>query len=281
MSAFTEKLRYEWSRSGIILQLLIINLVVFILLNLSANFNWRWIGYFAMPMGWEGLVHRPWTVITSMFSHEDFSHIFYNMIWFYVFGRIFVDVTGFHHWTKITFVYIFGGLLGAVFLTPLFLMFPDFFGSYALGASGAVMSIALAVGFFVPDYKINFMLVGEIKIKWVVAFVFVTSTLIDLSDNVGGKVDHLGGAVFGTIYGLSLRNGRDLSAWFTRLLTKKRGSKLKVVHSRKTRTDYEYAEYRHEEEKTLDELLDKINRSGYESLSRKEKETLHVLSKKK
>lgn len=280
MGSFADRLKYEWKRSGIILQLLIINVIVFIPLNLSSNFNWHLTEYMAMPTSPELLIARPWTLITSMFSHESFSHIFYNMLWFYVFGRIFVEVTGFVHWTKISFIYVFGGLVGAAFLLPLFFIFPNW-GTYALGASGAVMALALAVGFYSPNYEVNFILIGPVKIKWVVLFVFATSTLIDLADNIGGKVDHLGGALFGMLYGLNLKNGRDLSAWFSRLLSKRNGKRLKVVHTRKTRSDYEYNEYRYEEEKTLDELLDKINRSGYESLSRKEKETLHILSKKK
>ncbi|MBC7865421.1 MAG: rhomboid family intramembrane serine protease [Bacteroidia bacterium] len=280
MSSFADSLRRSWRESGIILQLILLNLLIFILLNFSKNFDLHWVDYMAMPMKPADLASRPWTFITCMFAHEDFGHIFYNMLLLWMVGKIFVFVTGFTHWSKITFLYIAGGALGNIFLYAAALALPEIFNAkYCLGASSGVMAIALAVAFFSPDYRVNLIFIGEVKIKWVVAFLFATSTLLNLSMNTGGKISHLGGAVFGTIFGLQLKHGKDLSAWLTKLFSSKKRSNLKVVHKRGV-SDYEYNEMRHEKEKTLDELLDKINKSGYESLSKKEKETLHVLSKK-
>jgi membrane associated rhomboid family serine protease len=280
VAAFLDKLKHEWTKSGIVLQIVIINLIVFFPLNYSYNFGGSLDEYFALSLNLDTFLHHPWTFISCLFSHREFGHIFFNMIWLWVMGRIFIEITGFTHWTKITFLYLFGGFLGNIFLYCFALIFPRFSGD-VLGASDGVMAIAFAIAFYRPNFEVNFFLVGEIKIKWVVAFLFVTSTLIDVSANAGGKISHLGGAVFGMVYGLNLKNARDISAWFTRLFTRTKKSHLKVVHNKKTRTDEEYNNIRYNEESTLNGLLDKINRSGYESLSKKEKETLHILSKRK
>lgn len=282
MSGFLDKAKYEWRRSGIIFQIIVINVLIFIPLNLSRAFDWGLREYLVLPLDPSVFVHHPWTFITCMFSHEDFMHIFSNMIWFYMMGRIFITVTGFEHWTKMTYLYVMGGVVGNIFLFAFSLLLPRLFGAtYALGASDGVMAVALAVGFFAPNYVVNLFLVGEVRIKWVVAFLFIISTLVDLSANTGGKVSHLGGAVFGAVYGLRLKRGKDISAWFTRLFSRKsRPVKMKVVHKRAV-SDDEYNELRRDDERVLNDLLDKINKSGYDSLNKKEKETLHLLSRKK
>ena len=281
MSAF-ENIKYELKKSGIIVQLILINLIIFLPMNFSKFFFPGLLEYFAMPMEPKIFITKPWTLFTSMFTHVEFGHIFYNMLLFFMMGRIYVYLTNFQRGSNLLFLYIFGGLSGAA-LTFLFgLLFPQFTGAIAYGASAAVMAITLAAGVYSPNYPVNMILIGEIKLKWVVGFIFLTSTVIDVAVNTGGKVAHLGGSIFGMIYAIQLKNGRDMGAWLGNVFKFKKRSKLKVVHkASKATRDEDYNALKRNDERTLNELLDKINKSGYESLTKGEKETLHQLSKKK
>jgi membrane associated rhomboid family serine protease len=228
-------------------------------------------------------IYRPWTIITSMFTHEDLGHIFYNMLLFFMMGRIFLFVTNFRKGVNLLFLYIAGGISGSILVFLFALVIPNFIGAIGFGASAAVMAITLAAGVFSPNYPINLILIGEIKLKWLVGFIFLTSTVIDVVNNTGGKIAHLGGSIFGIIYAVQLKNGNDLSEWFLGVFKRKHKVKLKVVHNQNKRgvRDEEYNGMKRDEERVLNDLLDKINKSGYESLSKSEKETLHLLSKKK
>ena len=276
-----EKLKYNWSSSGILLQLILINVILFIPLNISASFGGNLVSYFALSLNFSEFIAKPWTFLTCMFSHESLGHIFSNMLLLFMMGRIFLVVTGFTHWTKITFLYLFGGISGNILLLMSKFLFPGMLAAnYALGASDGVLAIALAVGIFCPDYIVHLILFGEVRLKWIVAVIFILSTLIDLQVNTGGKISHLGGAAFGIIYGWQLKNRNDLSDWFTALFTSGfKRSKLKVVHKKNKYSSYN--SYTDNDEQLLNALLDKINKSGYESLKKEEKETLHRLSKKK
>ena len=159
------------------------------------------------------------------------------------------------------------------------MLLPTFgIGGNLLGASAAVSAVAVVVGIMAPNMPVNLMLIGEVKLKWVVIASFVLSTLIDFSINTGGKISHIGGALFGLFYGLQMKSGKDISLIFSNLF--KRSSKLKVVH-RQGNSPKDTGNSKSDEEKMLNELLDKINKSGYDSLSRSEKEILHQLSRKK
>ena len=280
MPELFNRLKYNWKQSGVILQIIIINVLIFIPLNISIFLNAPLRDYFVLSLNPSEFILKPWTFITCLFAHEEFMHILSNMLWFYMMGRIFVVVTGFTHWSKITFIYLFGGLTGNLLLITSSFILPSFLphSAYILGASDGVMAISLALAFFCPDYIVNLIFIGEVRLKWVVAVLFLMSTLVDLSVNTGGKISHFGGALFGAFYGIQLKNGRDISVWFTQLFKFRfqSRSKLKVVH----RAGHS-EKMQHTDELSLNKLLDKINKSGYESLSKSEKEELHYLSKRK
>jgi membrane associated rhomboid family serine protease len=252
---------------------IIINGVIFLALNLLFHvLNINLIPYISVHSGMPGFFIHAWGVITYMFSHLDLSHVFYNMLWLFFMGQIFIVMIGEQ---RLLFTYLFGGISGAILFVIASQIFPKQDG-YLIGASASVMAITVAAGTFAPNMPVSVFLIGEVKLKWVVLASFVMFSLIDLSVNTGGKISHIGGALFGFIYGKQLKNRNDIGAWFQRLINRQ---SLKVVHRRKfTDEDYNYA--KRQEEKTLDELLDKINRSGYDSLSKREKERLHELSKK-
>ena len=246
-------------------QILLINGVFFLLCNILSNLgNHSLITYFTMPSDLSELVVRFYTPLTYMFTHSDFGHVFFNMFYFYFMGEIFSSIVG---EKRLWFVYISGGIAGAILFSLLFnLFFPGHW--YLLGASASVTAVSIVAAIYAPNLPVSVFFIGSFPLKWVVLVFFIASTIIDISVNTGGKIAHIGGAFFGLLYGMQLKKGNDLMAFFKR---KPKTSKLKIVKN--TRADAD--------EKTLDELLDKINRSGYESLSKQEKETLQKIASKK
>ncbi|MFL5753018.1 MAG: rhomboid family intramembrane serine protease, partial [Bacteroidia bacterium] len=257
MASFLENIRNEIRFSNILVKLVLINVAIFIPLNLLLNFGINAVQYMAMPTEFGTFLFKPWTLITAMFSHADLGHILGNMLLLFFLGQVFTAVIGSH---RVLFVYIASGICGGLLLLIAGTILPHYFGGYALGASAAVMGIIVAAGVYTPDMPVNLMFIGEIRLKWVVLFLFATATIIDFANNTGGRLAHLGGAVFGLIYALQLKKGNDLSSGFTSFLKRKQKSKLKVVH-KKTVSDEVYNKSKADEQRMLDEILDKINRS--------------------
>jgi len=175
-------------------------------------------------------------------------------------------------------VYCMSGLFGAALLLIAGLIFPDSFQSAVLiGASAAVMGVVMVMAVYAPNFMVSLWGIINMPYKYFAALTFVLSTVIDFSLNTGGKISHIGGTVFGLLYGFYLKRGIDLFDF--RFLTRKK-SKLKVVSYTKTIDDV-YNENKLAKESRMDELLDKISKSGYDSLTKKEKDELFKLSQKK
>ena len=219
-----------------------------------------------MPSNISELPLRFYTPLTYMFTHMELGHIFFNMIYLYFMGEIFSSIVG---EKRLWFVYICGGLVGAFLFSFFFNLFVA--GNYyLLGASASVTAISIVTAIYAPNLPVSIFFIGSFPLKWVVLVLFILSTIIDISVNTGGKVAHIGGALFGLLYGMQLKKGNDLMEFFKRK-PKAKSKNLKVIHNIKMDAD----------EKTLDEILDKINKSGYESLTQKEKETLQKIASKK
>jgi len=238
--------------------------------------------WLAVPADLHILIQKPWTILTYMFLHENLWHLFFNMLMLYFGGVIFTEYLGSK---KLLLVYILGGIMGAAFYIASFNIFPAFANvipfSVALGASASVMAIIIAIAAYIPDYTIRLFLFGELKFKWV-AIIFVILDLMSIEkSNPGGHIAHLGGAFFGFIYILLLKKGlivKQLSNPFRKLF--KRKPKVKATYSRKPKTDDDFRYERKVHEQRIDEILDKIKKSGYESLSKEDKEYLFKASKK-
>jgi hypothetical protein len=205
-----------------------------------------------------------------MFMHANIWHLLFNMLWFYWFGQIFEEFLGKR---RTLGLYFMGGLAGAFLFVFSYNVFPFFThvnaaaGSVLVGASASVMTIMVATATLVPDYTISLIFIGPVRIKWLVLF-FVILDFLSIADlNAGGELAHLGGALIGFMYIKQLQNGNDWIEGIRKLF--KPRPKLKVVatnHSRKS-TDLP----RQEE---IDLILDKISKSGYDSLNKQEKEIL-------
>jgi len=276
-------------------RLIYINVVVFVLITLVAGIGFllnnqdvsgKALNLLSVPASLNALLLRPWTLITYMFTHKDIWHILFNMLWLYSFGRIFLEYLD---QRKLVAVYLLGGLSGALVYILSFNIFPAFTGvladSAAIGASASVMAIVIAISAYVPDYTVQLFLFGRIKIKYLALAIFVFTSIMDFSVNSGGKLAHIGGAFFGYLYILNLKHGRDMGKGFNSIIDFfvtifKPGKKLKVTH-KKVATEYEYNKIKVEQQKTINHILDKISKGGYDSLTKEEKETLFKESQKK
>jgi membrane associated rhomboid family serine protease len=278
-----------------LIKLIYINAGVFLLIAVSAIFGFllnntaipaKVLSFLSVPADLNVLIYRPWTIITYMFTHKDILHILFNMLWLYWFGKIFLEYLD---QRKFVAVYLLGGISGAILYIFSFNVFPAFSGvlsdSVAIGASASVMAVVIAIAAYVPDYTINLFLFGSIRIKYMALAIFIFTSVVDFSVNSGGKLAHMGGALFGYLYTLNIRRGRDLGKGFNKVvdflatLFKPR-KKLKVTH-KKPSSDYEYNAVKTERQKRINSILDKISKGGYESLTKEEKDFLFRESQNK
>jgi len=248
--------------------------------------------YMALPSELTTLAAKPWTVITYMFLHEEFFHLLFNMVMLYFGGLIFLEYLS---PSKLLWTYILGGLSGAFFFVLAFNIFPVFEqirgDAVALGASASVLAIIIAIATYVPDYSIQLILFGRLKLKYLALIFILIDVLSIQSSNPGGHIAHLGGALWGFIYATSLRKGAiffDFSHFFSSIKLPSFGLKRKSAKFDTTRpdtgrplTDDDYNEKRAEFQEEIDLILEKISRSGYSSLTKQEKDLLFKSSNKK
>lgn len=243
--------------------------------------------WLSVPSDTNALLSRPWTVFSYMFLHEEFLHILMNMLWLFWFGRIFLSYLD---QKKLVSIYLIGGLTGAATYIFAFNLFPVFedvrFGSYALGASASVMAVVLATVIYAPNHIVRLMFIGSVKIKYIALFFIATDIISIPGGNAGGHLAHLGGAFYGWLFISQLRKGKDISTGFNSLadsflsLFKKRKMKVSYKNTPKM-GDKEYNKTKKQNQAHLDSILEKIAKSGYDSLSKEEKEILFKSSNQK
>lgn len=292
MDGIFTNLQKTFRQGNILAKLIYINVGLFILIRLAGVlfmlFNVPgipFLPYLQMPSSPELFLTRPWTLITYMFTHFDFLHILFNMLWLYWFGGLFLT---FFSERQLGGLYLLGGIAGGILFIATYNIFPYFeqvaYSSYLMGASASVMAIVFAVSFYKKDLEINLFLIGRIKLIYLALFTFVIDLLAITSENAGGHIAHIGGALFGIWFAARIQRGKDLTApmnrvvdWVVNLFKPK--PKMRVTYKR-PETDYEYNARKHREHVDLDTILDKLKRSGYESLSAEEKKKLFDASKK-
>jgi membrane associated rhomboid family serine protease len=270
---------------GLFLVISIIGIIGYLVVNPEVS-N-QTIRFLSVPSSLNTLIYRPWTLFTYMFTHKELLHILFNMLWLYWFGMIFLE---YFDQKKLVAVYILGGLAGAITYVASYNIFPAFANVVEdsiplLGASASVMAIVIAIAVYVPDYTVMLFLFGRVKIKYIAIVIFILTSVLDFSVNSGGKLAHIGGALFGYIFTLSFRQGHDISRWFNRIIDSvftlfKPSGKMKVTY-RKSANEYEYNKVKAEHQDQINKILDKISKGGYDSLTREEKETLFKESQKK
>ena len=288
-------LKRKFCSGSILTKLLFVNVGVFVLSHLiSVTFmlfkmdDFPFLLYLQLPASPELLLCRPWTLFTYMFAHFDFLHLLFNMLWLYWFGGLFLQ---FFNERQLGGLYLLGGLAGAFFFLLAYNIFPYFQDvvsfSYLIGASASVMAVVFAVSFYRKDLEINLFLIGRIKLIYLAIFTLAIDLLAITSENAGGHIAHIGGALFGIWFASRMSSGKDLTTsinrlvdWCVNLFKRRPGRpKMRVTYKR-NETDYEYNARKHQETVELDAILDKLKRSGYESLSAEEKKRLFDASGK-
>ncbi|MBF9236721.1 rhomboid family intramembrane serine protease [Hymenobacter sp. BT683] len=233
------------------------------------------------------LLRHPWTVLTYAFVHRDFFHILWNMLNLYWFGKLIREYLGDR---RLVSLYILGGIAGAALFLLSYNLIPklaDGPGALVVGASGAVTAIIVAAATLLPDYTFSLILIGPVKIKWIAAVVVILSLAGVNGGNAGGEIAHLGGALLGFVFIKQLQAGRDLGRpvqavgnFFANLFN--RPPAMRVSSTRRpepvTATSVSGSKKATVANQPLqdeiDTILDKISRSGYESLSKEEKQKL-------
>jgi membrane associated rhomboid family serine protease len=240
--------------------------------------------FFALPANLLDIATRPWTLVTYMFLHLDFWHILFNMMWLFWFGRIFMEYLSSR---QLIVTYFLGGFAGGLLYILAFNIFPAFRSSLdasvALGASASVMAIVTAISFFVPNYSIQLLFIGRIRILYLAIILFVFDFFAIPTGNAGGHIAHIGGALFGYFFSLYLR--KTQYAYSTGVFTSlaNRISKLfrtgpktsyRNPQASRPRTDEDYNAEKNTNQKRIDSILEKISRGGYDSLTKEEKDFL-------
>ncbi|MCF2604263.1 rhomboid family intramembrane serine protease [Parabacteroides distasonis] len=293
MDGIITNLKRSFQAGSILKKLIFINIAVFILIRLLGIllllFNLQdfpILLYLQLPASSMALLSRPWTLFTYMFTHFEFLHILFNMLWLYWFGELFLQV---FNERQLGGLYVLGGLAGALLFVVSYNLFPYFQEvasfSFLMGASASVMAIVFAISFYRKEIEIHLLLFGRIKLIYLALFTFVIDLLAMTSDNAGGHIAHIGGALFGIWFASRYAQGKDLTAPINRLIDKlvnlgKRKPKMSVTYGGRSNKDWEYNARKQQQAANIDAILDKLKRSGYGSLSADEKKQLFDASKK-
>ena len=297
MGNFISDLKNGFKRGSISLQFIYINVGVFVVTTLVSVFlmlfNLSNAGLFQvleLPAYVPNFLVQPWSLLTYMFLHADALHLLFNMLWLYWFGQLFLGIFSARH---LRGLYILGGLCGGLLYMLAFNVFPYFqnhiYGTWLLGASASVLAIVVATAVREPEYRVNFMFVGAVRLKYVALFMVITDLLFMTSGNGGGHIAHLGGALAGWWFAASLRKGHDVTKWINnvfdwvnggfRFKIPARKPKMKATKGGKN-ADYDYNAQKKRQSEEIDRILDKLKKSGYSSLTTEEKKRLFDASKR-
>ena len=302
--SINQDIKNYFKSGNMIDKIIIVNVLVFLAITLIkifflifelGSFKSTFIGFFALHSNIIEDLLKPWVFITHMFVHEGLFHILFNMLWLYLFGRIVGDLLGNK---RILPLYILTGLGSAI----VFILSMSFLYSgqdiTAIGASGAVLGLAVVAAALNPEMSIRLFLLGNVRLKYLVlGLVILDLVFLSNGSNTGGRFGHLGGALTGGIYMFLLRNKQvDMTNPIINILDSltnfynsffddadiKKNRKIKKSNpsrkkngGRRSNIDKNLS---HQEQ--LDLILEKIKKSGYDSLTKEEKEFLFQASKK-
>lgn len=246
---------------GGVMMLVAVNAVVIVALTLIGFFT-RLSGHEVYAAAWLDVppgthfIERPWTLLTYMITQTDIWHAIFNMLWLYWFGVMYQNLTSPRRLVKL---YIAAGLCGAAFYIAGSLVWPASAGLGLEGASAAVMGVVTATACLIPDYRMNLLLFGPVKIKWIAIVTIAIFAFGLTGNNSGAHIAHIGGVITGL-------------AWV--FVPRLKSARYKS--GRSSAGALSEADARAE----LDALLDKVRRSGYASLTADERRRMFDLSKR-
>ena len=276
---------YKFKTLNIANKLIVINIAVFLLFfiasflfNTSSEVLMQW---FVLPEEPIEVLKQPWSLLTYSFLHGGFMHILFNMIWLNFFSKFILNL--FSEKRFLT-VYLLGALYGGLLFVTAYNVFPVFQSKagYLLGASASVSALMVFAATYSPNISFRFFMV-TIKL-WQLAVGLFLLDLFRLGSgtNPGGMLSHIGGAVFGYLYAVQLAKGNDIGLWFEKIVaslanlfkTRKNTPFRKVHKTPKNTTKKKTTSVKDERQIKIDGILDKIGKSGYESLTKQEKDFL-------
>ncbi|MEP2937190.1 MAG: rhomboid family intramembrane serine protease [Gilvibacter sp.] len=283
----SNSLAYKYKSASVLIKIIVINIAVFLvfylgsfILNIPEATAKSW---FVLPTDFSTFILQPWSIVTYIFLHSGFWHIFWNMLILYYFGNY---VENLFRGKRLLTIFLLGGIAGGLLYMLAYNLFPAFtnegINGKLQGASAAVYAVMVFIATYSPNSEMR-IFKWNIKL-WHIALFFVLKDLISLpaSGNAGGLIAHMGGALFGYLYATQLTKGNDIGAWFDRLMdsvsnmfSTRKKAPFKKVH--KNKTTYQSSGKKRttdERQQQIDAILDKISKSGYESLSKKEKDFL-------
>ena len=288
-------------------KLLAINVTVWLALQIGRIISWLftandldWQTWLALHADWQHFLVTPWTLLTYFFVHANFGdnvfHLLFNMLWLWWFGQYFLRT---HTGRQLLGVYLQGGLVAGLLFLAAYNFFPTLramHGTSVVGASSAIFALVAAVAMRHPEealYLNFFVRVVPLKMKWF-ALIALAINIMNLANgqNVGGIVCHLGGMLYGVLYGYEERRGIDLTRWFNRMadaladifkprpkMRATRGGRIHVPNDRAA--DHDYNQRQHAQQQRIDAILDKISKGGYDALSAEEKAMLFDASQRR
>lgn len=305
MSGIFDDFKREFTKTdNTLIRIILVNVVVFLSLLLtkviftlgqsSGAYVWL-VEMLQLPAAPREFLYKPWTIITYFFTHEGIFHILFNMLFLYWFGRLVEEYLGSR---RLIALYILGGIAGGLAYMLIYNLLPYFHSQVAdsrmLGASAAAFSVAVGASTLLPNYTFNLIFIGPIRIKYIAFFYIILSLAQSIGPNAGGNLAHLGGALTGFLFIKFLQNGTDLGKPLYILMTIwnnlfRRRPPMRVTHRQKEvqRTASAYssspspASVEMPDQDEIDSILDKISKSGYESLTKEEKQKLFKASQQK
>ncbi|MDG1039511.1 MAG: rhomboid family intramembrane serine protease [Polaribacter sp.] len=272
-------IKLRFNQANIVEKTISINVAVFILLFIlnTLGFLFQINGsiaeWFVLPATLESFIIKPWTIITYGFIHVDFIHILMNLISLYFIGNLFVQ-----YFTPKQFIsfYILGTLFGGIVFLLSYNLFPafsnDVSNSILLGASAGVSAIFIGLATYIPKYQLKIPLIGFVKL-WHLAAIWVALDVIQIpAGNAGGRLAHIGGALFGFFYVNQASNSEIAILSKIKNFFFSKNKPLKTVYKTNKSTKKQ-ANTTYKQQK-INVILDKISKSGYDTLSKEEKDFL-------
>ena len=276
-----DNLKYRFKNAGIVEQLIYVNLAVFLLVFISNTFGFLFqsnsnllVNWFALPANFDDFISKPWTIITYGFLHTSFLHILLNLIALFYIGHLFQQY--FTAKQLINF-YLLGTLFGGIIFVASYNFFPALqqtaHNSVVLGASAGISAIFIGIATYIPNYELKFPLIGFVKL-WILAAFWIAIDIIQIpAGNAGGHLAHIGGALFGFLY-VNQASNKELNILkpFKKFFQKKE-KPLKTVYKSGKKTS-KTSRKKSTNQQEIDVILDKISKSGYDTLTKSEKDFL-------
>ncbi|MFT5103450.1 MAG: membrane associated rhomboid family serine protease [Candidatus Latescibacterota bacterium] len=280
---------YQYKTANIVVKIIAINALLFLVVRLASFFLNVLPGdvtsWLVLPEEIGDFITQPWSIITYSFLHFRFFHLLFNMYILYWFGRIVLNL---FNAKRFLTIYLLGAICGGLLYMLAYNLFPVFMktNGVLLGASAAVRAIMIFIAAHSPNTEVM-MIKWRIKLWHIgVAVVLLDVIQLPVSGNPGGLIAHLGGALFGYVYAMQLAKGNDIGkwfenlvAWFQEIFTPRKSKPLKTVYRREASKKSVKKDETSNHQKKVDGILDKIGKSGYDSLTKLEKDFLFKAGK--